>query len=151
MVHSRLVNSPLKHTKTDAADFDLPCWHILSYAVYVRRTDYGRVCCCSKADNENRYWIKSDLLTIGFILEQNFEGVEITMKKDVHPEYVNTKIRCACGSEIEAGSTKTNISVEICSKCHPFFTGKQKLVDTAGRIERFRKKYEKFQTPDKST
>ncbi len=73
------------------------------------------------------------------------------MKKDIHPEYANTTIRCACGSEIEVGSTKSNISVEICSKCHPFFTGKQKLVDTAGRIERFRKKYEKFQNQEKST
>jgi large subunit ribosomal protein L31 len=67
------------------------------------------------------------------------------MKKDIHPEYKETTIRCACGSELEVGSTKSDIRVEICSKCHPFFTGKQKLVDTAGRIERFRKKYEKFQ------
>ncbi len=67
------------------------------------------------------------------------------MKKDTHPEYKQTTIRCACGNELEAGSTKSDIRVEICSKCHPFFTGKQKLVDTAGRIERFRKKYEKFQ------
>ena len=67
------------------------------------------------------------------------------MKADIHPEYVETTIKCACGSVIEAGSTKPDIRIEICSKCHPFFTGKQKLVDTAGRIERFRKKYEKFQ------
>jgi len=67
------------------------------------------------------------------------------MKKDIHPEYFDTSIICACGNEIKAGSTKPNIRVEICSQCHPFFTGKQKLVDTAGRIERFRKKYEKFQ------
>ena len=66
------------------------------------------------------------------------------MKKDIHPEYKKTAIRCACGNELEVGSTKSDIRVEICSKCHPFFTGKQKLVDTAGRIERFRKKYEKF-------
>jgi len=66
------------------------------------------------------------------------------MKPDIHPEYADTNIRCACGAEIQAGSTKKDISVEICSKCHPFYTGKQKLVDTAGRIERFRKKYEKF-------
>jgi len=70
----------------------------------------------------------------------------ITMKPDIHPEYTKTKIQCACGNVIEAGSTKKDIRVEICSKCHPFFTGKQKLVDTAGRIERFRRKYEKFQT-----
>jgi large subunit ribosomal protein L31 len=67
------------------------------------------------------------------------------MKKDIHPEYKQTTIRCACGNELEAGSTKADIRVEICSKCHPFFTGKQKLVDSAGRIERFRKKYEKYQ------
>ncbi len=67
------------------------------------------------------------------------------MKKDIHPQYGQTKISCHCGAEFETGSTRKDITVEICSKCHPFFTGKQKLVDTAGRIERFRKKYEKFQ------
>jgi large subunit ribosomal protein L31 len=67
------------------------------------------------------------------------------MKADIHPKYSTTTIKCACGNMIEIGSTKSNIRVEICSKCHPFFTGKQKLIDTAGRIERFRKKYEKFQ------
>ena len=67
------------------------------------------------------------------------------MKSDIHPEYNDTTIKCACGNLLEAGSTKADIRVEICSKCHPFFTGKQKLVDTAGRIERFRRKYEKFQ------
>jgi large subunit ribosomal protein L31 len=66
------------------------------------------------------------------------------MKKDVHPEYHETTIHCACGNVVEAGSTKKDIRVEICSKCHPFFTGKQKLIDTAGRIERFRKKYAGF-------
>ena len=73
------------------------------------------------------------------------------MKNGIHPEYAATNIRCACGNEIEVGSTRTDIRVEICSKCHPFFTGKQKLVDTAGRIERFRKKYEKFQNQSKPT
>ena len=67
------------------------------------------------------------------------------MKSDIHPTYADTTVQCACGNVIEVGSTKSNIRVEICSKCHPFFTGKQKLVDTAGRIERFRKKYEKFE------
>ena len=67
------------------------------------------------------------------------------MKADIHPKYQDTKITCACGAVFEAGSTKQDIRVEICSKCHPFFTGKQKLIDTAGRIDRFRKKYEKFQ------
>ncbi len=67
------------------------------------------------------------------------------MKADIHPEYSDTTIKCACGNVLEIGSTKSNIRVEICSKCHPFFTGKQKLVDTAGRIERFRRKYANFQ------
>ena len=67
------------------------------------------------------------------------------MKTDIHPEYAQTAIKCACGNVIEVGSTKKDISVEICSQCHPFFTGKQKLIDTAGRIERFRKKYANFQ------
>ena len=66
------------------------------------------------------------------------------MKNDIHPEYADTSIKCACGNVVEVGSTKKDIRVEICSNCHPFFTGKQKLVDTAGRIDRFRKKYEKF-------
>ncbi len=63
------------------------------------------------------------------------------MKKGIHPEYVACKITCACGNVLETYSTTEAISVEICSKCHPFFTGKQKLVDTAGRIEQFRRKY----------
>ncbi len=63
------------------------------------------------------------------------------MKKDIHPEYSQTEAKCACGSVLEVGSTKSDIRVEICSKCHPFFTGKQKLIDTAGRIERFHRKY----------
>ena len=66
------------------------------------------------------------------------------MKPDIHPKYEDTTVTCACGNVVEVGSTKKDIRVEICSKCHPFFTGKQKLIDTAGRIERFRKKYEKF-------
>jgi len=68
------------------------------------------------------------------------------MKPKIHPEYQQTTIQCACGNMIESGSTRKDIRVEICSNCHPFFTGKQKLIDTAGRIERFRKKYEKFQS-----
>jgi large subunit ribosomal protein L31 len=63
------------------------------------------------------------------------------MKKDIHPSYIPAKVRCACGTEFATGSTKESIRVEICSKCHPFFTGKQKLIDTAGRVERFRRKY----------
>lgn len=63
------------------------------------------------------------------------------MKKGIHPDYTKTEIKCACGNVIETRSTVNNLEVEICSACHPFFTGKQKLVDTAGRVERFKKKY----------
>ena len=63
------------------------------------------------------------------------------MKEGLHPEYAPAKIICACGEVIETRSTKGDIRVEICSKCHPFFTGKQKLVDTGGRVDKFRKKY----------
>ena len=63
------------------------------------------------------------------------------MKKDLHPAYELTKITCACGNVIETRSTVKDINVEICSACHPFFTGKQKLVDTAGRIERINKRF----------
>ncbi len=63
------------------------------------------------------------------------------MKEGIHPEYHKTKITCACGNVIETGSTKKDIRVEVCSNCHPFFTGKQKLVDTGGRVDRFNKKF----------
>lgn len=63
------------------------------------------------------------------------------MKKGIHPEYKMTTITCACGNVIETRATEENIQIEICSKCHPFYTGKQKLVDTAGRVERFNRKY----------
>ena len=63
------------------------------------------------------------------------------MKADIHPEYNQIKAVCACGNEFELGSVNKEMKVEICSACHPFFTGKQKLMDTEGRIDRFRKKY----------
>ncbi len=63
------------------------------------------------------------------------------MKEGIHPKYEMTKITCACGNVIETRSTVKDVEIEICSACHPFFTGKQKLVDTAGRVERFKKKY----------
>ncbi len=63
------------------------------------------------------------------------------MKKDVHPKYEDATITCACGNVIKTRSTVKDIKVEICSQCHPFFTGKQKLVDTAGRIEKFKMRY----------
>jgi large subunit ribosomal protein L31 len=66
------------------------------------------------------------------------------MKNDIHPDYHQATAVCACGHEMKVGSTVADIKIEICSSCHPFFTGKQKLVDTAGRIDRFRKKFAKF-------
>ncbi|MBI4974668.1 MAG: 50S ribosomal protein L31 [Candidatus Omnitrophica bacterium] len=63
------------------------------------------------------------------------------MKDNIHPEYKETTISCVCGEVIHTRSTKQNIHVDICSKCHPFFTGKQKLVDSAGRVEKFTKRY----------
>lgn len=68
---------------------------------------------------------------------------ETEMKDGIHPEYVPSTIICACGNRIETMSTQPEIHVEICSVCHPFYTGKQKLVDTAGRVDRFKRKYEK--------
>jgi large subunit ribosomal protein L31 len=65
------------------------------------------------------------------------------VKKGIHPEYKETTIVCACGNVIHTRSTKENIHVEICSKCHPFYTGKQKLVDSAGMVDRFKKRYAK--------
>ena len=63
------------------------------------------------------------------------------MKPDIHPKYVKANVHCACGATWETRSTKPEIRLEICSNCHPFFTGKQKLIDTAGRVERFNRKY----------
>jgi large subunit ribosomal protein L31 len=65
------------------------------------------------------------------------------MKEGIHPDYKETKITCVCGNVIETKSTKKDIRIEICSNCHPFMTGKQKIMDTAGRVEKFKKKYEK--------
>ncbi len=63
------------------------------------------------------------------------------MREGIHPDYKATTIKCACGEVIETASTRQNIHVEICSKCHPFYTGKQKLVDTGGRVDRFKKRF----------
>jgi large subunit ribosomal protein L31 len=63
------------------------------------------------------------------------------MKKDIHPNYDACTVICACGNTFQTRSTKKEIRVEICSQCHPFFTGKQKFIDSAGRVEKFRKKY----------
>ncbi len=67
------------------------------------------------------------------------------MKPEIHPQYQQVNVHCACGETWTTGSTKKELRVEICSKCHPFFTGKQKLVDSAGRIDRFQQRYAKKQ------
>ena len=66
------------------------------------------------------------------------------MKAEIHPTYYAAKIQCACGNVIEVGSTLKQLNTEVCSKCHPFFTGKNKHLDTTGRVEKFNKKYQKF-------
>ncbi len=63
------------------------------------------------------------------------------MREGIHPDYKTATVKCACGETFETKSTRETINVEVCSKCHPFYTGKQKLVDTGGRVEKFRKKY----------
>ncbi len=63
------------------------------------------------------------------------------MKKEIHPEYVETTVTCGCGETFKTRSTKSKIVVEVCSKCHPFYTGKQKFVDAAGRVDRFKRKF----------
>jgi len=63
------------------------------------------------------------------------------MKDGIHPNYQKAHVKCACGETFETGSTKANLNIEICSKCHPFFTGKQKVADTGGQVDKFKKKY----------
>ena len=65
------------------------------------------------------------------------------MKTDIHPEYVLSTVRCSCGNEFTTRATQGEIRVELCNECHPFYTGKQKLVDTGGRVERYKKRFEK--------
>jgi len=65
------------------------------------------------------------------------------MKTEIHPTYTSAHVRCTCGNEFETRSTKSDIQVEICSNCHPFYTGRQKLVDTGGRVERFQRRVAK--------
>lgn len=71
------------------------------------------------------------------------------MKSGIHPNYVNATVVCACGNTFQTRSSKTDIRVEVCAACHPFYTGQQKILDTAGRVERFRQKYAKFQRETK--
>ena len=63
------------------------------------------------------------------------------MKEGIHPKYAETTVRCACGQSFITGSTKKDLRVDVCSKCHPFFTGKQKIIDIGGRVEKFKKKF----------
>ena len=66
------------------------------------------------------------------------------MKKGIHPKYQEANVVCACGNTFKAGSTRTNLRVEICSKCHPFYTGEQRIVDTAGQVDRFLRRMDKY-------
>jgi len=65
----------------------------------------------------------------------------LTMRKGIHPEYMECKVKCACGNEFEVRSNKPELSIDICNECHPFFTGSEKIVDAAGRVEKFKSKY----------
>ena len=78
---------------------------------------------------------KGRLCPIQYRIEVN------SMKEGIHPKYQKAIVKCACGETFETGSTKSELKVEICSKCHPFYTGKQKLVDTGGRVDKFKKRY----------
>jgi len=93
-----------------------------------RRHDHGQLA-CQRRDNS-------------FIIKI-FLTRRITLKEGIHPQYQETRVECACGETFVTRSTKQKIHVDICSKCHPFFTGKQKIVDAEGRVEKFKKKYEK--------
>jgi len=84
---------------------------------------------------------KYAILTVGVLCTEKLKKGGVYMKEGIHPDYKQTTITCACGNVIETGSTKENIQVEICSACHPFFTGKQKLVDTGGRVEKFNRRF----------
>jgi large subunit ribosomal protein L31 len=74
-------------------------------------------------------------------------AVEVVMKNGVHPAYNVVEVHCACGHSFKTRSTKKEIRLEICSNCHPLFTGKQKLIDTAGMVERFHRRYDKKEAP----
>ena len=72
------------------------------------------------------------------------------MKKDIHPKYEEATVHCSCGNTFTTRSTKPDLHVELCSQCHPFYTGKQKLVDSGGRVERFKKRMDKKSEPEKA-
>ncbi len=73
------------------------------------------------------------------------------MKEGIHPDYKEATVSCACGQVYRTHSTRGSFSVDVCGACHPFYTGKQRILDTAGRVERFRKKYENVAKPAKAT
>ena len=85
------------------------------------------------------FFLANKIFIIDFITKLK----DKTMKKDIHPNYKKTTIKCVCGNEIETGSVEENITVEICNACHPFYTGNQKILDSEGIVERFKKRYEK--------
>lgn len=91
----------------------------------------------SKLDMRSIYRVALNVAS----MEKFATGVTTNVKPDIHPKYVNATVHCACGETWQTRSTKSEIRLEICSNCHPFFTGKQKLIDTAGRVERFNRKY----------
>ncbi|MHB8780281.1 MAG: 50S ribosomal protein L31 [Candidatus Geothermincolia bacterium] len=72
------------------------------------------------------------------------------MKKEIHPEYVECTVTCSCGEVFKTRGTKPSLKIELCSQCHPFYTGKQKLVDTGGRVERFQRRYSGKTRPEKA-
>jgi large subunit ribosomal protein L31 len=72
------------------------------------------------------------------------------MKTNIHPDYVEATVTCACGNTFKVGSTKAQLRVDVCSKCHPFFTGQQRILDTAGRVERFNRRYNLDQNGEKA-
>ncbi len=100
----------------------------------------------TKKSLKNRHIIKINAcnlkmsVVLSLLLMQIFERGD-NMKEGIHPQYEKVTVRCACGAEFETRSTKKDIRLDVCSKCHPFFTGKQKLVDTGGRVDRFKKRF----------
>lgn len=79
--------------------------------------------------------------SVRFVQKGHAEERRTIMKADIHPNYGECTVTCACGETFKTGSVKNELKVDICSKCHPFFTGKQKLIDTGGRVDRFKKRY----------
>jgi large subunit ribosomal protein L31 len=97
---------------------------------------------CPDAPLEVRFWILG-LRGVGRLSKVCAPLGRFDMKADIHPQYMDAVIHCACGNVIKTKSTRKDIRIGICSKCHPFFTGQQKYVDTAGRVEKFQSKYRK--------